>query len=308
MRTAVPDLTTSLCGIALKNPTVLASGVLGTCKSILRRVARAGAGAVTIKSISELPRGGHPNPTILTFEAGLINAVGYSNAGLEEALQEFAQLDDVGAPVIASVIGTNAEEFCRVAARMAALPFAAIELPLSCPHTPGYGTLAGQSTPEATFEITSAVRKVMKKPLFIKVSPNVLAIAEVARAAESAGADAITAVNSMGPGMLINIEARRPMLGFKMGGVTGPALRPIAVRCVYDIYAAVKIPIIGTGGVATGRDAIEMMMAGATAVGVGSAVYDHEIEVFGRIAREMDEWMSANGIRDVKELIGAAHR
>ena len=114
-RTAVPDLTTSLCGIALKNPTVLASGVLGTCKSILRRVARAGAGAVTIKSISEAPRGGHPNPTILTFEAGLINAVGYSNAGLEEALQEFASLDDVGAPVIASVIGTNAEEFCRVA-------------------------------------------------------------------------------------------------------------------------------------------------------------------------------------------------
>jgi len=304
----VPDLTTSLCGIALKNPTVLASGVLGTCKSILRRVARAGAGAVTIKSISELPRGGHPNPTILTFEAGLINAVGYSNAGLEEALQEFAELDDVGAPVIASVIGTNAEEFCRVAGRMTALPFAAIELPLSCPHTPGYGTLAGQSTPEATFEITSAVRKVTKKPLFIKVSPNVPAIAEVARAAEEAGADAITAVNSMGPGMLINIEARRPMLGFKMGGVTGPALRPIAVRCVYDIYQAVKIPIIGTGGVATGRDAIEMMMAGATAVGVGSAVYDHEIEVFGRIAREMKEWMAANGIRDVKELIGSAHR
>jgi len=122
-----------------------------------------------------------------------------------------------------------------VAERIAALPFAAIELPLSCPHTPGYGTLAGQSTPEATFEITSAVRRVTKKPLFIKVSPNVPAIAEVARAAEKAGADAITAVNSMGPGMLINIEARRPMLGFKMGGVTGPALRPIAVRCVYDI-------------------------------------------------------------------------
>jgi dihydroorotate dehydrogenase (NAD+) catalytic subunit len=304
----MPDLTTNLCGITLKTPTVLASGVLGTCKSILCRVARAGAGAVTIKSISELPRGGHPNPTILTFEAGLINAVGYSNAGIEEALQEFASLDDVGAPVIASVIGTNAEEFCRVAGRIATLPFAAIELPLSCPHTPGYGTLAGQSTPEATFGITSAVRKVTKKPLFIKVSPNVPAIGEVARAAEEAGADAITAVNSMGPGMLINIEARRPMLGFKMGGVTGPALRPVAVRCVYDIYEAVKIPIIGTGGVSTGRDAIEMMMAGATAVGVGSAVYNRKIGVFGRIAREMAEWMTANGIHEVKELIGAAHK
>jgi dihydroorotate dehydrogenase (NAD+) catalytic subunit len=168
--------------------------------------------------------------------------------------------------------------------------------------------MAGQSTPEATFEITSAVRKVTKKPLFIKVSPNVPAIAEVARAAENAGADAITAVNSMGPGMLINIEARRPMLGFKMGGVTGTALRPVAVRCVYDIYQAVKIPIIGTGGISTGRDAIEMMMAGATAVGVGSAVYAGGPEVFGRIAREMEEWMTANSIGDVRALVGAAHR
>ena len=304
----MPDLAINLCGIPLKNPTLLASGVLGTTKALIRRVARAGAGAVTIKSISAQPRGGHPNPTILTFEAGMINAVGYSNPGIEEALVEFASLDDVGAPVIASVIGTTAEEFARVAERIAALPFAAIELPLSCPHTPGYGTLAGQSTPEATFEITSAVRKVTKKPIFVKVSPNVPAIGEVARAAERAGADAITAVNSMGPGMLINIEARKPMLGFKMGGVTGAALRPIATRCVYDIYRAVKVPIIGTGGISTGRHAVEMMMAGATAVGIGSAACEGGIEVFGKVAREMDEWMTANGINDVKELIGAAHR
>lgn len=304
----MPDLTTSLCGIALRNPTILASGILGTSKALIRRVARAGAGAVTIKSISLQPRGGHPNPTILTFEAGMINAVGYSNPGIEEALEEFASLEDVGAPVIASVIGTNAEEFRRVAERIAALPFAAIELPLSCPHTPGYGTLAGQGTPEATFEITAAVRGVTKKPIFVKLSPNVPAIGEVALAAEKAGADAITAVNSMGPGMLINIEARRPMLGFGMGGITGPALRPIATRCVYDIYQAVKIPIIGVGGISTGRHAIEMMMAGATAVGVGTAACDRGIEVFARIADEMAEWMAANGVDRVEELIGAAHR
>ena len=302
------DLTTNLCGIALRNPVILASGILGTTKALLRRVARAGAGAVTIKSVTLQPRDGHPNPTILTFEAGLINAVGHSNPGLEEALQEFAVLDDVSAPVIGSVVGQNAEEFARVAERMAALSFAAIELPLSCPHTPGYGTLAGQSTPEATFEITAAVRKVVKKPIFVKVSPNVPAIGEVAAAAEKAGADAITAVNSMGPGMLINIEARRPMLAFGMGGVTGPALRPVAVRCVYDIYKAVKIPIIGVGGVSTGRHAIEMMMAGAAAVGIGSAVYGEGIEVFGKVAREMSEWMDANGVHRVEELIGAAHR
>ena len=301
------DLSVELCGIALRNPTVLASGVLGTTRLLLERVARAGAGAVTMKSISAQPRGGHANPTILTFEAGLINAVGYSNPGLEEALAEFADLRDMPAPLFASVVGTCAEDFARTAERISALPVAAIELPLSCPHTPGYGTLAGQSTPEATYEITRAVRAVTKKPIFVKVSPNVPAIGEVAAAAEKAGADAITAVNSMGPGMLINIEARRPMLSFKMGGVTGAALRPVAVRCVYDIRQAVKIPIIGTGGVSTGRHAIEMIMAGATAVGVGSAVVERGPDVFAKIAAEMHEWMEQNGIRSVKELIGAAH-
>ena len=303
----MPDLSIHLCGIPLSNPTVLASGILGTTRALLRRVARAGAGAVTIKSISEQPRDGHANPTILTFEAGLINAVGYSNPGLAEALEEFADLADVGAPVFASVIGTEPDDFARVAEKMSALPFAALELPLSCPHTPGYGLLAGQGTPEATAAITSAVRSVTGKPIFVKLSPNIPALGETAAAAEQAGADAITAVNSMGPGMLINIEAREPVLDFKFGGVTGPALRPVAVRCVYDIYKAVRIPIIGTGGVSCGRDAVEMMMAGATAVGLGSAVYTRGVEVFGQICREMGEWMSANGVTSAKELIGAAH-
>ncbi len=301
------DLYVALCGIPLKNPAVLASGILGTCKAIIGRVARAGAGAVTIKSISEEARDGHSNPTMLTFDAGMINAVGYSNPGLDEALEEFADLSDVPAPVFASVIGQDPEQFARVTERMAALPFAAIELPLSCPHTPGYGTLAGQGTPEATAAITKAVRAVTTKPIFVKISPNIPALGEAARAAEEAGASAITAVNSLGPGMLINIDAREPMLDFKMGGVTGPALRPIAVRCVYDIYRAVKIPIIGTGGISTGRHAIEMIMAGATAVGIGTAVYSEGMEVFSNIVREMAEWMDENGIERVEELIGAAN-
>ena len=258
----MPDSSVTLCGISLRNPIILASGILGTSKPLLRRVARAGAGAVTIKSISREPRGGHPNPTVLTFDAGLINAVGYSNPGLDEALKEFVDLSDVPAPVIGSVVGKDAEEFSYLAERMDALPFAALELPLSCPHTPGYGTLAGHGTPEATSDITAAVRKVTKKPIWVKISPNIPAIGEVAKAAEEAGADAITAVNSMGPGMLINVEARAPMLAFKVGGITGPALRPVAVRCVYDVYESVKIPIIGTGGVSSGRHAIEMIWPG----------------------------------------------
>jgi len=304
---AAPDLSVDLAGIRLANPTVLASGVLGTCTALLRRAARGGAGAVTIKSVSLEPRAGHANPTVLAFEAGLINAVGYSNPGAAAAAEQFADIATVGAPVFASVIGTEPEDFVRVWDGLAGLPFAAVELPLSCPHTPGYGLLAGQGTPEATAAITRAMRRATDRPLFVKVSPSIPLLADVCRAAEAEGADAITAVNSMGPGMLINAEARRPVLDFGVGGVTGPALRPIALRCVYDIYQAVRIPIIGTGGVGTGRHAVEMILAGATAVGVGSAVHRGGCEVFGRIRDEMREWMAANGVRSLRDIVGAAH-
>ena len=302
-----PDLATELCGVRLRNPTILASGILGTTRALLRRVARAGAGAVTIKSISLEPRSGHSNPTILTFEAGMINAVGYSNPGAEAAAEEFENLAEVGVPVIASVIGTEPEDFVKVLDVIGGPEWAAVEIPLSCPHTPGFGTMAGQGTPEATARITAAVRKATDLPLFVKISPNTPELGEVARAAEEAGADAITAVNSLGPGMLINAEARRPVLDFKVGGVSGPALRPIALRCVYDVYEAVKIPIIGVGGISTGRHAIEMIMAGATAVGIGTGVWYEGMEVFDKVCREMQKWMAANNCSSPRELIGAAH-
>jgi len=302
-----PDLSVELAGIRLENPTVLASGILGTCTPLLRRAARSGAGAVTIKSVSLEPRGGHNNPTVLAFEAGLINAVGYSNPGAAAAAEQFADIETVGAPVFASIIGGEPNEFVAVLDVLGGLPFAAVELPLSCPHTPGYGLLAGQGTPKATAAITRAVRAATDLPVFVKVSPSIPRLADVCRVAEDEGADAITAVNSMGPGMLINAEARAPVLDFGVGGVTGAALRPIALRCVYDIYEAVKIPIIGTGGVSTGRHAVEMILAGATAVGVGSAVHDGGCEVFGRICDEMREWMGANGVGRVSEIVGAAH-
>jgi len=300
-------LRTTICGIQLRNPTILASGILGTSTALLRRVVRNGAGAVTIKSVSLQVRGGHNNPTVLAFEAGLINAVGYSNPGAAAAARQFADLAEVGAPVIASVIGTEPEDFVRVMEILGGLPFAAFELPLSCPHTPGFGLLAGQGTPEATEKITRAARRATGKPLIIKLSPNVPQLGEIARAAEAAGADAICAVNSLGPGMLIDIETRQPLLDFKVGGVTGPALRPIALRCVFDIYEAVKIPIIGVGGISSGRHAIEMIMAGASAVGIGSGVYYEGIGVFRKVCAEMATWMHEHGCRSVAELVGAAH-
>ena len=282
-------------------------GILGTTKAFLKRVAENGAGAVTIKSISTEPREGHKNPTVITFEAGMLNAVGYSNPGVGAAAREFSNLQDINAPVIASVIGMQKGDFVRVVEGLSGSQFSAIEIPLSCPHTPGFGLLAGQGTPEATFAITAEVRKVTRLPIFVKLSPNIPEICTIAKAAEDAGANAITAVNSMGPGMIINIEAQRPVLSFKVGGVTGDALRPIAVRCVYDLYKAIKIPIIGVGGISTGRHAIEMMMAGASAVGIGTGVYYRGIVVFKKICDEMTQWMEENGIDNVNKIVGVAH-
>ncbi len=301
------DLSVNLCSIPLANPTILASGILGTTKAFLKRVAENGAGAVTIKSISTEPREGHKNPTVITFEAGMLNAVGYSNPGVDAAAREFSNLQDINAPVIASVIGMQKGDFVRVVEGLSGSQFSAIEIPLSCPHTPGFGLLAGQGTPEATFAITAEVRKVTRLPIFVKLSPNIPEICTIAKAAEDAGANAITAVNSMGPGMIINIEAQRPVLSFKVGGVTGDALRPIAVRCVYDLYKTIKIPIIGVGGISTGRHAIEMMMAGASAVGIGTGVYYRGIDVFKKICDEMTQWMEENGIDNVNKIVGVAH-
>ncbi len=301
------DLSIQLCNLTLRNPTILASGILGTTKALLKRVAGNGAGAVTIKSVSREPREGHKNPTVITFEGGMLNAVGYSNPGVDAAAREFSCLQEVNAPVIASVIGTQKEDFARVVEGLSGAKFSAIEIPLSCPHTPGFGLLAGQGTPEATFAITSEVRKVTQLPIFVKLSPNIPEICTIAKAAEDAGANAITAVNSMGPGMIINVEAKKPVLDFKVGGVTGDALRPIAVRCVFDLYKAVKIPIIGVGGISTGRHAIEMMMAGASAVGIGTGVYYRGIEVFKKVCEEMAQWMEENGFDKVNKIIGVAH-
>jgi len=301
------ELKTRISNIELENPTILASGILGTTRDSLKRVIENSAGAVTIKSISKEPRQGHKNPIIVTERDFMLNAVGYSNPGVKEAAKEFVNLKELKAPVLASVIGKEPKEFVEVIETFSKNDFSAVEIPLSCPHTPGYGTMAGQGTPEATYKITAAVRNVTKLPIIIKISPNTQEISRVAKAAEDGGADAICAVNSLGPGMMINIDVKRPVLGFGIGGFSGPSLRPIAVRCVYDIYKAVDIPIIGTGGIMYGKDAIEMMMAGATAVGIGTAIYYRGIGVFKKVCNEISEWMKENGYTKIKQLIGAAN-
>jgi len=300
-------LQTRIFGRTLRSPLILASGILGTTKSLLKRVGQMGAGAVTIKSISVAPRAGHPNPTVLSFGPGMINAVGYSNPGLEKACEEYADLSDVPCPVIGSLIGQTPEEFAQVAAAFDKLGFAAIEIPVSCPHTPGYGKMARQDTPEAVHEILSVVRKETSKPIFIKVPAAAQNLAELVAASQEGGATGITAVNTIGPGMLINIDARKPYLGFGIGGVSGPALKPLAVSAVYAIASCYNLPIIGTGGVVTGEDAIELIMAGATAVGMGTAVLTRGIEAFAQVADEMAAWMIRHDVNNLDQIRGAVH-
>jgi dihydroorotate dehydrogenase (NAD+) catalytic subunit len=301
-------LNVELAGLKLKNPTILASGILGISKKMMLSVAKAGAGAVTTKSITIKPREGHKNPVLIqTTNETFLNAVGYSNPGLEAAKEEFKDLNDFPVPVIGSLVGSDAEEFAYLTENIKEVGFKAIEIVLSCPHTPGFGLLAGQGTPEATEEITSAVREKTKLPLFVKVSSNIMCLGDVVKAAERAGADGITSINTLGPGMAIDVETTKPILDFKVGGMSGPAIRPIAVRCVYDIYESVKIPIIGVGGIITGKDAVEMMMAGATVVGIGTGIYYRELDIFKKVCDETNEFMKSHGYSRLKEIVGVAH-
>ncbi|MBI2651084.1 dihydroorotate dehydrogenase [Candidatus Woesearchaeota archaeon] len=298
-------LQTNLCGINLRNPTILASGILGVTKESIDRIGKNGAGAVTLKSLCHEERLGNKNPTMFGYGNIFLNAVGLPGQGIDNALKDFKTLDDLSVPVIGSIYGYKIEQFGEVAKKMSRLKPAMIEVDISCPHMdygkPYYADAA------LTAEITGVVKKNSGNiPVSVKLSPNVYDIKEIAHAAERAGADAITAINTA-VGMVIDINVRKPVLANKIGGISGPALKPIAVRCVYEIYEDVKIPIIGTGGVTYGKDAIEMIMAGATAVGIGTGIYYRGINVFKKICDEMLIWMKKNKIRSLEDIRGCAH-
>ncbi|MBC7255172.1 MAG: dihydroorotate dehydrogenase [Chloroflexi bacterium] len=307
----MPDVAVDLCGVRLCNPLVLASGIWGSCAETLIRVARAGAGAVTAKSCSVAPRLGHPNPTVLAWEHGLINAVGLSNPGAavvrDMARQAKGDLAALGVPLILSVFGGSPREFTEAAATLAEAEPDFLELNISCPNVEDEFGLPFALDPRAAAEVTASVRRVWGGRLLVKLSPNAPNLVEVARAAVEAGADGLTAVNTLGPGMLLDVRARRPILSNRVGGLSGGALHPIAVRCVYEVSQAVKVPIIGTGGVSSGEDVLRMIMAGATAVGIGSALYEEGEAIFGRILREMEEIMQDEGIATLDAIRGCAH-
>lgn len=282
-------------GISFRNHLLLAAGVLGTTGASLSRILSSGAGGVVTKSIGPHPFGGHPGPCVVRLEDGLLNAMGLPNPS-REFRDELTGL--VGQPVVVSIFGGDPEEFRTVAGWFSDIA-RGFELNLSCPHAEGYGAAIG-SDPGMVEECTRAVSR-YAKPTWVKLSPNVTNIGEIGAAAERGGADALVAINTV-KAMRISTGLRRPILGNRYGGLSGRAIFPIAVRCVYELYEACDIPIIGCGGIASPDQVIEMMMAGARAVEIGSAVID-DITVFSTIAREL---YSSDGA-DPDEIVGCAH-
>jgi dihydroorotate dehydrogenase (NAD+) catalytic subunit len=300
-------LSTGFAGLVLKNPTMLASGVLGYSTKSLQRVARGGAGAVVTKSVGIEPRIGYANPTVVQAESGLINAMGLPNPGINVYSEEIRFCKTVlKVPLIVSVFGYSAEEYATVAKKAVGAGADAVELNVSCPHVKQTGAEIGQS-PKILSEVVEKAKAAINKPLIVKLSPNVADISVLAQAAVQAGADALTAVNTL-KAMAIDSDTMLPILSNLKGGLSGPAIKPVALRCVWDIAEALNVPIIGCGGVTDWRDAVEFFLAGACAVQVGTAVAFEDTDVFQAINKGVETYLRRKNYRSVRDIVGLAHR
>jgi dihydroorotate dehydrogenase (NAD+) catalytic subunit len=311
-KSLVPDTTVSVARMRLKNPVLVASGTFGYGIEFAQVLDLQRLGGIVIKTITLEPRAGNPPPRIAETPSGMLNSIGLQNVGVDALLKErlplLAQYD---LPIIANIYGETAEEFVELAGRLSGHPqISAIELNLSCPNLSGRGKWRDKSAPdlvaqdaEATRQYTDAVRKVTGLPLVVKLSPAVTSIAEIAVAAENAGADAVSLINTM-PGLIVDVERRRPFLGGVTGGLSGPAIRPIAVRMVWEVARAVNIPVIGMGGIRYASDALEFLIAGATAIAVGSANFADPRASLD-IIDGIEKYMAQNGIKTVAELTGS---
>ena len=296
----------SFAGLQLQNPTMLASGIMGYTAESFELIAKSGAGAIVTKSVGVQPRGGYPNPTVVQAEAGLINAMGLPNPGIEVFSEEIKFSKTLlHVPVIVSVFGYSAEEYALVAKKAAEAGADAIELNVSCPHVKQTGAEIGQS-PKFLSEVVQQVKAAMNKPLIVKLSPNVADITILAQAAVEAGADALTAVNTL-KAIAIDTETQLPILANVKGGLSGACMKPVALRCVYDIADQFEIPIIGCGGVTDWKDAVEFFLAGASAVQIGTAVAE-DMEVFQSVTKGVENYLRKKNVRSVKEIVGLAHR
>jgi len=295
-----------LCGIKMENPTMLAAGILGSTASSLNWAAKSGAGAVVTKSFGLNPNKGYSNPTTVEVTGGVINAIGLSNPGVDNFEKELKKLDGT-VPAVASIYGANPDEFSKIASQVQE-DVDAIELNVSCPHAmSGCGAAIGQD-PTLTSTIVSAVKESVNIPIFVKLTPNVTDIVEVALSAEDAGANALTLINSLGPGMRIDIKTGKPILSNRFGGMSGPAIKPVAIRCVYDVFDAVEIPVIGVGGIRNYEDVLEFIYAGASCVQIGTSIMYEGMEIFGKVNEGLESFMKEMGHKKLEEMVGIAHK
>jgi dihydroorotate dehydrogenase (NAD+) catalytic subunit len=300
------DLRVRCAGLSLRNPFLLASGIWGESGDSLAGAWTAGAGGVITKSIGAVPRPGYPNPTVETYERwGLLNAMGLPNPGIEEYPREIEVAQRAGATVIGSVFAGDASEFARLARRMEETGVLAVELNLSCPHAEGFGTEVG-SDPDEVERIVRTVVAAVKVPVIAKITPNTSDPAALAAAAEHGGAAAVSAINTL-RALAIDVRLHRPVLSHGLGGLSGAAIKPVGLACVWQIYESVSIPVIGVGGIMRAEDALEYIMAGARALEVGTAVAFEGVGVFARLARDLSSLLDELGFNRVEEAVGAAH-
>lgn len=301
-------LNVNFAGLKLASPTILASGILGYSGDMLNCVAKMGAGAVVTKSVGVEPRPGYPNPTVVQVEAGLINAMGLPNPGINDFAEEISYAKTLlKVPLIVSVFGYSADEYAAVAEKAAKAGADAVELNVSCPHVKDTGHEIGQHT-KTLEEVVEKVKQTVKSSVIVKLSPNVTDIVEIARAAVRAGADALTATNTM-KAVAIDVETQMPILSNVKGGLSGPAIKPITLRCVYDLFEAdLKVPIFGCGGITTWRDAVEFLLAGAAAVQIGTGVSLEDLSIFENINKGVQSYLQRKGYRSVNEIVGLCHQ
>ncbi len=301
-------LKTNLCGVELENPFMLAAGILGSNSSSLNMILKSGAGGVVTKSFSKNPNPGYINPTTVGVDDdSILNAIGLSNPGVDNFLDEIKKVEtNDNQALIASIYGSMPEEFSYLVETVQEY-VDMIELNISCPHAmEGCGAAIGQD-PNLSHKIVSAAVDASDVPVIAKLTPNVTDIAEIAKSCEDAGADALTLINSLGPGMVINIDVAKPVLSNKMGGMSGKAIKPIAVRDVYVVYDAVDIPLIGVGGISTYEDVVEFIYAGASAVQIGTSIMNLGVDVFENIGKGLEGFMKEKGFSSIEEMVGLAH-
>ena len=293
----------NLAGVELKNPVMTCSGTFGSGMEYAEFVDLSRLGAVVTKGVANVPWPGNPTPRVAEVYGGMLNAIGLQNPGIDVFCErDIPFLQKYDTKIIVNVCGRTTEDYCEVVDRLAEQPVDMLEINISCPNVKHGGIVFGQD-PKAVEAITKAVKERAKQPIIMKLSPNVTDIAEMARAAEAGGADVISLINTI-TGMKIDVNRRKFVLANKTGGMSGPAVKPVALRMVYQVAQAVKVPVIGMGGISTAEDALEFILAGATAVSVGTANFaDPQATV--KIIEGIEAYMKAQGVADIHELIGA---